>query len=156
MAQTTSTTTAKQVANQVKATAQSKVVSQMNTLGQGLNQLTDGLNSLNDGANTLDSGASELHQGADTLAQGVKTFNEEGIKKICNYVNGDLKDITERVEKLAELSKDYDNFTMLNGENSGNVKFIMIMDAIKKQEEKDNTKEDAIFPSQKDEAKKGK
>ncbi len=156
VAQTTSTTTAKQVANQVKATAQSKVVSQMNTLGQGLNQLTDGLNSLNDGANTLDSGASELHQGADTLAQGVKTFNEEGIKKICNYVNGDLKDITERVEKLAELSKDYDNFTMLNGENSGNVKFIMIMDAIKKQEEKDNTKEDAIFPSQKDEAKKGK
>ena len=156
VAQTTSTTTAKQVANQVKATAQSKVVSQMNTLGQGLNQLTDGLKSLNDGANTLDSGASELHQGADTLAQGVKTFNEEGIKKICNYVNGDLKDITERVEKLAELSKDYDNFTMLNGENSGNVKFIMIMDAIKKQEEKDNTKEDAIFPSQKDEAKKGK
>lgn len=151
VAQTTSTTTARQVANQVKATAQSKVVSQMNTLGQGLNQLTDGLNSLNDGANTLDSGASELHQGADTLAQGIKTFNEDGIKKICNYVNGDLKDITERVEKLAELSKEYDNFTMLNGENSGNVKFIMIMDAIKKQEDKDNTKEEMIFPSQKGE-----
>ena len=156
VAQTTSTTTARQVANQVKATAQSKVVSQMNTLGQGLNQLTDGLNSLNDGANTLDSGASELHQGADTLAQGVKTFNEDGIKKICNYVNGDLKEITERVEKLAELSKEYDNFTMLNGENSGNVKFIMIMDAIKKQEDKDNTKAEAIFPSQKGEERKEK
>ena len=64
---------------------------------------------------------------------------------------GDLKDITERVEKLAELSKEYDNFTMLNGENSGNVKFIMIMDAIKKQEDKDNTKEEMIFPSQKGE-----
>ena len=156
VAQTTSTTTARQVANQVKATAQSKVVSQMNTLGQGLNQLTDGLNSLNDGANTLDSGASELHQGADTLVQGVKTFNEEGIKKICNYVNGDLKDITERVEKLVELSKDYDNFTMLNGENSGNVKFVMIMDAIKKQEDKEEAKEEAILPIQKDSDKKEK
>lgn len=151
VAQTTSTTTARQVANQVKATAQSKVVSQMNTLGQGLNQLTDGLNSLNDGANTLNSGASELNQGANTLAQGVKTFNEDGIKKVCNYVNGDLKDMSERVEKLTELSKEYDNFAMLNGENSGNVKFIMIMDAIKKQEDKDNNKEEAIFPSQKGE-----
>ena len=156
VAQTTSTTTARQVANQVKATAQSKVVSQMNTLGQGLNQLTDGLNNLNDGANTLDSGSSELHQGADTLAQGVKTFNEEGIKKICNYVNGDLRDITERVEKLAELSKEYDNFTMLNGENSGNVKFVMIMDAIKKQEDKEEAKEEVILPIQKDSDKKEK
>lgn len=156
VAQTTAMSTAKQVANQVKATAQNQVVAQMNTLGQGLSQLTDGLNRLNDGANTLDSGANELNQGANTLAQGVKTFNEDGIKKICNYVNGDLKDITERVEKLTELSKQYDNFTMLNGENSGNVKFIMIMDAIKKQENKDNSKEQALFPSQKDENGKEK
>ena len=128
----------------------------MNTLGQGLNQLTNGLNSLNNGASTLDSGANELNQGANTLAQGVKTFNEDGIKKICNYVNGDLKDMTERVEKLTELSKEYNNFTMLNGENSGNVKFIMIMDAIKKQENNDSSKEQAIFPSQKSENGKEK
>lgn len=151
VAQNTAMTTAKQVANEVKATAQNQVVSQMNTLSQGLNQLTNGLNSLNNGANTLDSGANELNQGANTLAQGVKTFNEDGIKKICNYVNGDLKDMTERVEKLTELSKEYNNFTMLNGENSGNVKFIMIMDAIKKQENNDSSKEQAIFPSQKGE-----
>lgn len=149
VAETTAKTTAKQVADQVKQTAQSKVVSQMNTLGQGLNQLTDGLNSLNKGANTLDDGAYKLHQGAGTLAQGIKTFNEDGIKKICNFVSGDLKDITERVEKLTELSEEYDNFTMLNGENNGNVKFIMIMDAIKKQEIKDSAKEEAIFPTQK-------
>ncbi len=154
VAQKTSTTTAQQVANQVKATAQNKIAIQMNTLGQGLNQLTDGLNSLNQGANTLDSGANELNQGASTLAQGVKTFNEDGIKKICNYVNGDLKGISERVERLTQLSKQYDNFTMLNAGNNGNVKFIMIMDAIKKQENNDNSKEQAIFPSQKVEEEK--
>lgn len=152
----TATTVASQVGNQVKSVATKQVTSQMQTLGNGLNQLTDGLNSLNEGANTLDSGATELNQGANTLAQGVKTFNEEGIKKICNYVNGDLKDISQRVEKLTELSKEYNNFTMLNGENSGNVKFIMIMDAIKKQENQDSSKEEAIFPSQKGENGKEK
>lgn len=149
-AQTTATTTAKKVANQVKATAQSQIVTQMKTLGEGLNQLTNGLSNLNDGTSTLQNGMNELKEGANTLSEGIKTFNEKGIKKICNYINGDLKNMSERVEKLTELSKEYNNFTMLNGENKGNVKFIMIMDAIKKQEDKDSAKEEAIMPTQKD------
>lgn len=155
-AQTLATTLAKQVANQVKAAAQTQVVTQMNTLGEGLNQLTTGLGDLNNGTNSLQNGVNELSEGANTLAEGVKTFNEEGIKKICDYINGDMKDRSERVEKLIELSREYDNFTMLNGEDNGNVKFIMIMDAIKKQEDKDETKEDAILPIQKDEKVKEK
>ena len=117
-------------------------------------QLTNGLGSLKNGSSSLQNGANELDKGANTLAQGVKTFNEEGIKKICNYINGDMKDMSERVEKLKELSKAYHNFTMLNGENEGNVKFIMIMDTIKKQESNDETKEEAVLPVQKDEDKK--
>lgn len=148
-AQTVATTIAEQVANEVKAKAQSQVVAQMNTLGEGLNQLTEGLNSLNNGTNSLQEGAKELNQGANTLVEGIKTFNEDGIKKICNYINGDMKEISERIEKLTELSKKYNNFTMLNGNNNGNVKFIIIMDAIKKQENEDSLKEDVILPSQK-------
>ncbi len=69
-------------------------------------------------------------------------FNEEGIDKICDYINGDLKDISARLEKLQELSEDYNNFTMLNDGNKGNVKFIMIMDSIKKEED---SKQDIIL-----------
>lgn len=156
VAQTTSTTTAKQVANQVKATAQNQIVSQMNTLGEGLNELADGLYQLHDGSASLEVGATELNSGANTLAEGVKTFHEEGIKKVCSFMNGDLKDMSERIEKLTELAKDYDNFTMLNGNNSGNVKFIMIMDAIKKQEDQDDAKEEAVLPTQNGENKKDK
>lgn len=156
VAQATSTTTAKQVANQVKSTAQSQIVTQMNTLGEGLNQLTNGLYSLNDGTTALETGATELDIGANTLAEGIRTFNAEGIKKICDYINGDLKDMSERIENLTELSKEYNNFTMINGENHGNVKFIMIMDAIKKQEDKDDAKEEAILPTQNSENKKEK
>ena len=151
---TTAKAVASKVANQVKEQALNQVTSQMNTLGEGLTQLTNGLGSLKNGSSSLQNGANELDKGANTLAQGVKTFNEEGIKKICNYINGDMKDMSERVEKLKELSKAYHNFTMLNGENEGNVKFIMIMDTIKKQESNDETKEEAVLPVQKDEDKK--
>lgn len=149
VAENAATTTAKEVANQVKSTAQSQVVSQMNTLSEGLNQLANGLGSLNDGTNSLQIGASELNEGANTLAEGIRTFNQEGIKKICSYMNGDMKNITDRVEKLTELSKEYNNFTMLNGDNNGNVKFIMIMDAIKKQEDSEKAKEQVILPEEK-------
>ena len=152
-AQTVATTIAKQVANEVKSQAQKQVTTQMNTLGKGLEQLTSGLGSLNNGTNSLQNGADELNKGAHSLAEGIKTFNEEGLKKICNYMNHDVKDINERVEKLIELSKEYDHFTMLNDDNNSNVKFIMIMDAIKKQEDTKNGKEQAILPTQKSETK---
>lgn len=131
VASSVSTTIASTVANQVKSAATRQVASQMNTLNAGLNQLTEGLAQ-------LDSGAAEL-------TQGIKTLNEQGIDKICNYIKGDVKDLTVRTQKLTELSKEYNNFTMLNGENNGNVKFIMIIDAIKKQEESEQGKEEVIL-----------
>ena len=112
------------------------------TLNSGSTQLKQGLNTLDVGgskleaaSNQLTEGANTLSEGATTLAEGITTFNEEGIDKICDYINGDLKDISARLEKLQELSEDYNNFTMLNDGNKGNVKFIMIMDSIKKEED---------------------
>ncbi len=141
----TSTTVARQVGNQAKKTFTNQVVSQMSTLGNGLKELTSGLSQLNEGASTLANGTTQVNEGANTLAEGIKTFNEEGIKKICNYINGDVKNLTSRVEKLTDLSKEYNNFTMLDGKNSGEVKFIMIADAVKKQEESEQNKEEAVL-----------
>ena len=141
----TSTTVAKQVGNQAKKTFTNQVVSQMSTLGNGLNQLTSGLSQLNDGATTLADGTNQVNDGATTLAEGIKTFNEEGIKKICNYINGDVKDLTTRAQKLTDLSKDYNKFTMVDGNNESEVKFVMIIDAVKKQEESEQNKEEAVL-----------
>lgn len=119
------------------------------TLNSGSTQLKQGLNTLDAGGtklgtacNQLTEGANTLSEGATTLAEGITTFNEEGIDKICDYINGDLKDISARLEKLQELSEEYNNFTMLNDGNKGNVKFIMIMDSIKKEED---SKQDIIL-----------
>ena len=112
------------------------------SLFAGSSQLKEGINTLDtngakleDASNQLTGGAETISEGASTLADGITKFNKEGIEKICNYINGDLRDITNRIEKLQELSKEYNNFTMLNNENQGNVKFILIMDSIKKSEE---------------------
>ena len=86
-------------------------------------------------ANTqLTEGAQTINDGATTLADGIATFNEEGIQKICNFVNGDLKDLTTRAEKLTDLAKSYNSFTMVEDGVESNSKFVMIIDAVKKQE----------------------
>ena len=112
------------------------------SLFAGSSQLKEGINTLDtngakleDASNQLTGGAETISEGASTLADGITKFNKEGIEKICNYINGDLRNITNRIEKLQELSKEYNNFTMLNNANQGNVKFILIMDSIKKSEE---------------------
>lgn len=141
-AKTTASKVASEVGNQVKKEATKKISSQMKTLNNGLNQLTNGLSTLDNGAQALKEGANKLDEGAKTLSTGIKTFNEEGIKKICNLINGQVKDKVDRVKKLKELSEEYNNFTMIDKENHGNVKFIMIMDSIKKQEE---AKQDVVI-----------
>lgn len=119
------------------------------TLNAGSSEMKKGLNTLNTGAgqlseasNQLTEGASTISEGATTLADGISKFNREGIQTICNYINGDLKDVTTRLEKLQSLSEEYNNFTMLNDGDNGNVKFIMIVDNIKKEED---SKQEAII-----------
>ena len=154
VAESTATSIASQVATQVKTQAQNRVIAQMGTLGEGLDQLTNGLSNLKEGTNSLQEGSTRLKEGSDSLAKGIAEFHEKGIKKICDYLNGDVKEIQEKVEKLTELSKEYNNFTMLSGENNGSVKFIMIMDAIKQQEKGEEPKEKVVIDTKKQEDKK--
>lgn len=104
-------------------------------LKNGISSLDTNTQKLAEANNQLTEGTSTISDGVTTLTEGITKFNREGIDKICNYINGDLKDITNRLEKLQELSQEYNNFTMLNNGDKGNVKFIMIMDSIKKEEE---------------------
>ena len=66
-------------------------------------------------------------------------FDQEGIEKIANYINGDVKDITSRLEALKKLSEEYKTFTKINDGDKGSVKFIMITDSLKKENYTQNT-----------------
>lgn len=110
-------------------------------LKQGSNQMQAGLEKMNASTkaiqsadNQLTEGAKTINNGAKELSSGIQEFNKSGIEKICNYVNNDIKNITTRAEKLKELSDKYNTFTKLNEEEKGKVKFITIVDSIKKDE----------------------
>ena len=113
-------------------------------LQTGSKQLESGVNTLSSATTQLNNGANQVADGTNTLADGITTFNEEGIKKICDVINGDVKDLDERVEKLTDLSKSYNTFTMVDGKNESEVKFIMVVDAVKKQEDSEQSKENAV------------
>lgn len=121
-------TVASQVADTVKGVALKQVASSMGTLADGLEELTDGLDQLN-------SGAESLSNGTETLANGMSQFNEDGIKKIVNYINGDVKDMKERAEALKDLANEYNNFSGIDENTNGTVSFVIIVDNIKKDNE---------------------
>ena len=139
VASQTAKTVAGTVANQVKGAALSQVASQMSSLTDGLTELTSGLAQLNEGAGTLTEGTSTLADGSNTLAEGMNKFDQEGIEKIANYINGDVKDLTSRLEALKKLSEEYKTFTKINDGDKGSVKFIMITDSLKKENYTQNT-----------------
>lgn len=112
-------------------------------LKQGSNQMRTGLETLDQSTkailaadNQLTDGAKTISNGAKELSNGIQEFNRSGIEKICSYVNNDIKTITSRAEKLKELSDEYNTFTKINEEDEGKVKFITIVDSIKKEENK--------------------
>lgn len=119
-----------------------EVDGKINYLQDGLYKLTNGTNSLKNGTAQLEKGVNELYDGAGKLAQGITTFNEEGISKISNLVNGDLYNTYLRCQKLEELSNDYNTFG--SDEKNDSIKFISIVDGIKISEQ-DNDNNEAII-----------
>lgn len=112
-------------------------------LAQGSEQMKAGLSTINTSSqalysanNQLVEGAKTIQSGAAELAEGTAEFNKTGIDVICNYVTGDLKNLETRAEKLKELSDGYNTFTKLDDENKGKVKFITVVDSIKKDDSK--------------------
>ena len=119
-----------------------EVDGKINYLQDGLYKLTNGTNSLKNGTAQLEKGVYELYDGAGRLSQGITTFNEEGISKISNLVNGDLYNTYLRCQKLEELSNDYNTFG--SDEKNDSIKFISIVDGIKISEQ-DNDNNEAII-----------
>lgn len=114
------------------------------TLASGASELKDGTAQLKDGASTLYDGilqmkngtpalvdgVSQLKDGAMQLSDGLAKFNEEGIQKIVDLIDGDLDNIVVRLKATADISKNYRNFSGIVDDMDGQVKFIYRTDEI--------------------------
>ncbi len=97
----------------------------------GLNTLNSSTNNLKSADDALTAGAKTISEGVNQLDEGVTTFSNE----INRYLNGAISQVASRVEKLSELSEEYNNFTMINEQAKGKVKFIIMTDDLRKKVE---------------------
>ena len=95
-------------------------------LADGTQQLCDGISGMNDKLPALIDGITQLNDGSGELAEGCEKFNDEGIAKLTDLVNGDIGGIIDRVKALSEVSGEYGTFTG----GSGSARFVYRTDAI--------------------------
>lgn len=99
-------------------------------LTAGMNELYNGILTLKDGAPALIDGVTQLRDGAMQLSDGLKEFNEKGVQKLIDAVDGNVIDLLTRVKATVDVSKDYKSFSGLSDAMDGQVKFIYRTEAI--------------------------
>ena len=114
-----------------------------NIINSTLNNVDSKVAELKSALSQLTNGTDELENGSNELADGMNQFNEEGIKKISDLVNGDVKDLSDRLEVLKDLANEYNNFSGISENDEGTVSFIEIIDSIKKKDENKTEKTEA-------------
>ena len=103
----------KNVSNAVKDTILKNTISSLNELYIGISKLDSGIKELNTSLNA---------------------YNEQGINKISNIVNNNVKTLSNNVKELTNLANNYKSYG--GSKTNGSTKFIMVIDSKKKEEEK--------------------
>ena len=135
----------KQLSGELSETELDKELSKYeNTINSKLGEVDVQIGELKKALNQLTDGTEQLANGANQLQDGMNKFDKEGIEKIYNAVNNNVKDLQLRIEKLKELSNEYKSFTKIDENAKGNVKFIMMIDSLKKKE----NKEQSVLPAE--------
>ena len=99
-------------------------------LSAGAEDLYAGVLKLKDGAPALVDGITQLRDGSLKLSDGLKEFNEKGIQKLVEAVDGDLAGVVSRLRAAIDVSKDYQTFSGLGDGMDGQVKFIYRTESI--------------------------
>lgn len=98
-------------------------------LAGGAAQLNQGVQALRQNVPALVDGVTQLHDGAGELADGLAEFDEKGVQRIVDALDGNLELLAERLEATVNAAKNYRTFS--GGEEAdGQVKFIYRTEAI--------------------------
>ena len=94
------------------------------SLNAGAVTLKDGMDTLANGSAALIDGVSRLKKGAMELRDGLTTFNDEGISKLTEALDGNYEELLARMQAMTQASRNYNSYTNENGVLDGTVKFI--------------------------------
>ena len=108
-----------------------------NTLATGARELSDtmpeyvsGVDEIKDGASKLAEASREAADGSGKLSEGINEMNADGVKKLVDSFDTNLKGVSERVKLLSEAANKYDTFAGKAEGTKGKVTFIYKTDAI--------------------------
>ena len=111
--------------------------------------LDDVMNKISYSLNMLNDGSKQISNGMNQLSLGLDKYNREGINKINNLVNGDVKNIQERFNALMELSDENKTIDSIPLGSIGNSKMIFMIDSkskvVKKKKEVKKEKDNSSF-----------
>ena len=99
-------------------------------LAGGAKELSGGLAQLQGSIPALTDGVTQLSDGAKQLHEGLVKFDEEGIRKLVDAVDGDLEGLIVRLRAVKAAAEDYKTFTAIADKTEGAVRFIYRMDEI--------------------------
>lgn len=101
----------------------------LQTYTAGVAEAAAGAVKLNRNMPDLIDGVKKLRDGSLELADGIKELNEEGIEKLVDAFDGDLTELSDRLQATVDVSRDYRSF-IGSGDSGDSVKFIFRTDAI--------------------------
>lgn len=99
-------------------------------LCSGTEELYGGALQLKKGAPALVEGVTALRDGSMELSDGLKEFNEKGVEKLIDAVDGDVSGLITRLKATVDVSKNYKSFAGLSDDMDGQVKFIYRTEAV--------------------------
>lgn len=102
----------------------------LQTYTAGVAEAAAGAVKLNKNMPDLIDGVKKLRDGSLELADGIKELNEEGIEKLVDAFDGDLTELSDRLQATVDVSRDYRSFINTSSSNGDGVKFIFRTDAI--------------------------
>ncbi len=126
---TAGVSTASEAAKQLAAGAATLQggVSQLNT---GVKELYSGVGTMKEKAPALISGVTQLRDGSKKLADGLNQLMEEGIQKVLDLAEDDLPELADRLTATVDAAQNYHNFSGIQDNVDGAVKFIYKTDSI--------------------------
>lgn len=94
-----------------------------------MEKLNESMEKLSLASENINSGLYELSNGTNNLYIGLNKLNDEGIKKVADFINNNIVSTSSKIEELTYLANQYNTFTESN--TNSNTKFIMNVSSIK-------------------------
>lgn len=114
-----------------------KLNTSVKKLNSGMKKLQKGGKSLNkataklvNGVIKLEKASTALDEGADKLSTNLDKFNDEGIEKLNNVYEEDVKEMMDRLDAVLSAGKDYKSYSGIGKKMDGEVKFIIETEAV--------------------------